>query len=67
MWKFDCLEGFVMEAQRFINPQNRWVRTPEHPERRELWMRTTSDQECKFIIHSPWLPARKGRRVAVLV
>ena len=30
MWKFDCLEGVVMEAQRFINPHNRWGRAPEH-------------------------------------
>jgi hypothetical protein len=67
MWKFDCLEGVVMEAQRFINPHNRHGRPPEHPERRELWMQIASDQECKFIIHSRWLPVRKGHRVAVLV
>lgn len=67
MWKFDCLEGVVMEAQRFINPRNRHGRPPEHPERRELWMQATTGQECKFIIHSQWLPIRKGHRVAVLV
>lgn len=67
MWKFDCLEGVVMEALRFINPQNRWGHAPEHSERRELWLRATTGQECKFIIHSQWLPARKGHRVAVLV
>ncbi len=64
MWKFDCLEGVVMEAQRFINPRNRHGRPPERPERRELWMQITS---CKFIIHSQWLPVRKGHRMAVLV
>lgn len=67
MWKFDCLEGVVMEAQRFINPQNRWGRPPEHSERRELWVQATTGQECKFIIHSQWLTARKGHRVTVLV
>ena len=67
MWKFDCLEGVVMEAQRFINAQNRWGRPPEHSERRELWLRATTGQECKFIIHSQWLTARKGHRVTVLV
>jgi hypothetical protein len=67
MWKFDCIVGSVMEAQRFINPHNRWGRPPEHPERRELWLRATSGQECKFIIQSKWLPVRKGHRVAVLV
>jgi hypothetical protein len=67
MWKFDCLGGVVMEAQRFINPQNRWGRPPEHPERRELWMQATTGQECMFVIHSQWLPVRKGHRLAVLV
>jgi hypothetical protein len=67
MWKFDCIDGTVMDAQRFINPHNRWGHPPDHPERRELWLRATSGQDCKFIIHSQWLPVRKGHRVAVLV
>jgi hypothetical protein len=45
----------------------RWCEHYPARERRELWIRTDAGPELKFVVHTRYLPARRGHRVAVLV
>lgn len=67
MRTFHWVSGELTEAQRFINVPMRWCEQYPARERRELWIRTDAGPELKFVVHTRYLPARRGHRVAVLV
>lgn len=67
MRTFYWVSGELTEVQRFINVPMRWCEQYPARERRELWIRTDAGPELKFVVHTRYLPARRGHRVAVLV
>ena len=67
MRSFHWVSGELTEVQRFINVPMRWCEQYPARERRELWIRTDAGSELKFVVHTRYLPARRGHRVAVLV
>jgi hypothetical protein len=67
MRTFHWVSGELTEVQRFINVPMRWCEQYPARERRELWIRTDAGPELKFVVHTRYLPARRGHRVAVLV
>jgi hypothetical protein len=67
MRTFYWVSGELTEVQRFINVPMRWCEQYRARERRELWITTDAACELKFIVHTRYLPARRGHRVAVLV
>ena len=67
MRTFHWVSGELTEVQRFINVPMRWCEQYPARERRELWIRTDAGSELKFVVHTRYLPARRGHRVAVLV
>lgn len=67
MRTFYWVSGELTEVQRFINVPIRWCEQYRARERRELWITTDAARELKFIVHTRYLPARRGHRVAALV
>lgn len=67
MRSFYWVSGELTEVQRFINVPMRWCEQYRARERRELWITTDSGREMKFVVHTRYLPARRGHRVAALV
>jgi hypothetical protein len=67
MKSLTVVSGTIVETQRFINvPLRVWERYLAR-ERREVWLREADGQECKWIIHTRVLPARRGHRVVLLL
>lgn len=67
MRTFFWVSGELTEVQRFINVPMRWCEQYSARERRELWITTDAGREMKFVVHTRYLPARRGHRVAALV
>lgn len=67
MRTFFWVSGELTEVQRFINVPMRWCEQYRARERRELWITTDAGREMKFVVHTRYLPARRGHRVAALV
>ena len=67
MRSFFWVSGELTEVQRFINVPMRWCEQYRARERRELWITTDAAREMKFVVHTRYLPARRGHRVAALV
>ena len=58
--------GELTEVQRFIIPM-RWCEQYPARERRELWITTDDRQDVKLVVHTRFMPARRGHRVAALL
>lgn len=67
MRKFYWVSGELTEAQRFINVPMRWCEQSPARERRELWISTPEGQDVKIVVHSRYLPARRGHGVDALL
>lgn len=59
--------GTVLEVHRFTNTRGRTSERPICRERRELWLGTGQDDECKFVIYSKLMPARKTHCVTLVL
>lgn len=67
MSKFHWVSGELTEVQRFINVPMRWCEQYPARERRELWIKEIDRQEIKLVVHTRFLPARRGHDVDVLL
>ncbi|WP_295641343.1 hypothetical protein [uncultured Methylibium sp.] len=67
MRTFYWVSGELTEVQRFINVPMRWCEQYPARERRELWVSTPEGQDVKIVVHSRYLPARRGHGVDALL
>lgn len=67
MRTFYWVSGELTEVQRFINVPMRWCEQYPARERRELWVSTPEGQDVKIVVHSRYLPARRGHDVDALL
>ncbi|HRH85212.1 MAG TPA: hypothetical protein PLO41_00045 [Rubrivivax sp.] len=67
MSTFYWVSGQLTEVHRFINVPMRWCEQYPARERRELWIGTTEGRDVKIVIHSRFLPARRGHDVSTLL
>jgi hypothetical protein len=67
MRTFYWVSGELTETQRFINVPMRWCEQYPARERRELWISTPEGQDVKIVVHSRYLPARRGHGVDALL
>jgi hypothetical protein len=61
------VSGKLAEVQRYINVPMRWCEQYPARERRELWVATTQGRDIKIVVHSRYLPARRGHDVSALL
>lgn len=67
MRTFYWVSGELTEVQRFINVPMRWCEQYPARERRELWIKAIDGPDVKLIVHSRFLPGRRGHDVDVLL
>jgi hypothetical protein len=67
MRTFYWVSGELTEAQRFINVPMRWCEQYPARERRELWIKAPDGQDIKLVVHTRFMPARRGHDVDVLL
>lgn len=67
MRTFQWVSGELTEVQRFINVPMRWCEQYPARERRELWIKTIDGPDVKLVVHSRFLPARRGHDVDALL
>lgn len=61
------VSGELVEVQRYINVPMRWCEQYPARERRELWVATMEGRDVKIVVHSRYLPARRGHDVSALL
>lgn len=67
MQELSNVVGAVIEAPRYTNVHPRVDEDFVSPERRELWLRTPTGAERRFVIHSRELPARTSHLVLMVL
>lgn len=67
MRSFQWVSGELTEVQRFINVPMRWCEQYPARERRELWIKAIDGPEIKLVVHTRFLPARRGHDVDALL
>lgn len=67
MRSFQWVSGELTEVQRFINVPMRWCEQYPARERRELWIKAIDGSEVKLVVHTRFLPARRGHDVDALL
>lgn len=67
MRTFHWVSGELTEVQRFINVPMRWCEQYAARERRELWIKSIDGPDVKLVVHSRFLPARRGHGVDALL
>lgn len=67
MRTFHWVSGELTEVQRFINVPMRWCEQYPARERRELWIKAIDGPDVKLVVHSRFLPARRGHEVDALL
>lgn len=67
MRTFHWVSGELTEVQRFINVPMRWCEQYPARERRELWIKAIDGPDVKLVVHSRFLPARRGHDVDALL
>jgi hypothetical protein len=60
MRSFQWVSGELTEVQRFINVPMRWCEQYPARERRELWIKAIAGSDVKLVVHTRFLPARRG-------
>ena len=64
---FHWVSGELTEVQRFINVPMRWCEQYPARERRELWIKEIDGPDIKLVVHTRFLPARRGHDVDALL
>jgi hypothetical protein len=67
MRTFHWVSGELTEVQRFINLPMRWCEQYPARERRELWIKAIDGPDIKLVVHTRFLPARRGHDVDALL
>lgn len=67
MRSFQWVSGELAEVQRFINVPMRWCEQYPARERRELWIKAVDGPDVKLVVHTRFLPARRGHDVDALL
>jgi hypothetical protein len=67
MRTFHWVSGELTEVQRFINVPMRWCEQYPARERRELWIKEIDGPDVKLVVHTRFLPARRGHDVDALL
>lgn len=67
MRTFHWVSGELTEVQRFINVPMRWCEQYPARERRELWIKAVDGPDIKLVVHTRFLPARRGHDVDALL
>jgi hypothetical protein len=67
MPSFQWVSGELTEVQRFINVPMRWCEQYPARERRELWIKGREGPDIKLVVHTRFLPARRGHDVDALL
>lgn len=67
MRSFHWVSGELTEVQRFINVPMRWCEQYPARERRELWIQVIDGPDVKLIVHTRFLPARRGHDIDALL
>lgn len=67
MRSFHWVSGELTEVQRFINVPMRWCEQYPARERRELWIKGHEGPDIKLVVHTRFLPARRGHDVDALL
>jgi len=67
MWRIKTVTGTIIESSRFTNKPLHWHERPVCNERRELWLATSHEDECGFVIHTKLMPARKTHCVTLVL
>ncbi len=67
MGSFHSVSGALTEVQRFFNVPMRWCEQYPARERRELWIKAVDGPDIKLVVHTRFLPARRGHDLDVLL
>ncbi len=67
MSTFFWVKGQVTDVHRFINVPMRWCEQYPARERRELWIARSQGDEMKLVVHTRFMPARRGHQVLVVL
>lgn len=67
MRSFQWVSGELTDVQRFINVPMRWCEQYPARERRELWIKAIDGPDVKLVVHTRFLPARRGHDVDALL